>query len=317
MLPGVAFYEAVATFLDAAWSKLDDSPRVNDGMSWIYYDNIQYISNASNVVKIAWADVQPAFEKPAHTDTATYTGVDWTKPFPGESIDGFQAHLRIANDVPFPESVEHGVFTELAAITYSLPESMTKDGLPKAMDPSWYICQHYMVTTKVDPTKPVDHACGFLPDECRADLEASLAEEWGIHGLEGLCGRFALEYVPVSCQDYLGWITQDVTAYGSDLLKDADVARAAALEEVSQGSWMLGTGYVDAGNVTAYYAASNRTYIVGTVFGYRFSVEEERRQTPRLSLACLRPEWVEPPQPTATAEAASATPLALGSSSGP
>ncbi|GKT63552.1 hypothetical protein ColTof4_04860 [Colletotrichum tofieldiae] len=276
MLPGVAFYEAVATFLDAAWSKLDDSPRVHDEMSWIYYDNIQYISNASNVVKIAWADVQPAFEKPAHTDTATYTG----------------AHLRIANDVPFPESVEHGVFTELAAITYSLPESMTKDGLPMAMDPSWYICQHYMVTTKVDPTKPVDHACGFLPDECRADLEASLAEEWGIHGPEGLC------------------------AYGSDLLKDADVARAAALE-VSQGSWMLGTGYVDAGNVTAYYAASNRTYIVGTVFGYRFSVEEERRQTPRLSLACLRPEWVEPPQPTAIAEAARVTPLVLGSSSGP
>ncbi|KAJ0167631.1 hypothetical protein CTA2_1450 [Colletotrichum tanaceti] len=88
--------------------KLYHNSHVNDGMSRTYYDNIEYISNASNAVKMAWADVQSASKKPA--DTATF------------------------NDVPFPESVDHGVFTELAATTYNILESMMKGGKPKAMD---------------------------------------------------------------------------------------------------------------------------------------------------------------------------------------
>ncbi|WQF84962.1 hypothetical protein CDEST_09976 [Colletotrichum destructivum] len=94
---------------------------VNDGMSWIYYDNIEYLPNTSNAFKMGWADVQPAFKKPTHTGHGN-------------------AHLRIANNIPFPESVDHGVFTELAAITYNFPESMMEGGTPKAMDPAWNIC---------------------------------------------------------------------------------------------------------------------------------------------------------------------------------
>lgn len=63
---------------------------------------------------------------------------------------------------------------------------------------------------------------------------------------------------------------------------------------------MIATGAVDEGNSTAYYDATNRTFIVGTVFGYSSSVDEAKKQTPKLSLACLRPEWVPPPTPDVT-----------------
>ncbi|CCF39393.1 hypothetical protein CH063_02118 [Colletotrichum higginsianum] len=146
MLPGVAFYEVAVVFVNAMPINLYNNSCVNDGMSWIYYDNIEYISNA---VKMGWADAQPAFKKPTHTG--------------------------------------HG-------------NSMMESGTPKAMGPSWNICQHYVVTNKIDPTKPVGHGCGFLPDECRSDLESSLTKEWGIRGVEGMCSNFALEHVPLSCQ---------------------------------------------------------------------------------------------------------------------
>ncbi|TIC93683.1 hypothetical protein CH35J_009429 [Colletotrichum higginsianum] len=95
MLPGVAFYEVAVVFVNAMPINLYNNSCVNDGMSWIYYDNIEYISNA---VKMGWADAQPAFKKPTHTGHGN-------------------AHLRITHDIPLPESVDHGVFTKLAAIT--------------------------------------------------------------------------------------------------------------------------------------------------------------------------------------------------------
>lgn len=210
MIPTLAFYEAAASFVSIAPSILDSHPKSNNGMTYMFYEKTEFLSNSSNVVKIAWADVQSAFKHPDHADVATHAGIDWTKPFPGSTIDGFQTHLRIANDVPFPESTVHDQFTEVTAITYSLPESMMKDGVPKAMDPSWYICRHYIVTDKIDPTGPVDHTCGFLPQECRADLESSLTENWTKEDPEYPCSALGFDYVPVSCQDYLGRITQHV-----------------------------------------------------------------------------------------------------------
>ncbi|KAK2052670.1 hypothetical protein LY76DRAFT_323238 [Colletotrichum caudatum] len=50
--------------------------------------------NASNGLKISRPAVQGAFEHPDHEDMATYTGLDWTQPFPGSTIDGFKVHLR-------------------------------------------------------------------------------------------------------------------------------------------------------------------------------------------------------------------------------
>ncbi|GJC99665.1 alpha-glucanase [Colletotrichum higginsianum] len=91
----VAFYEVAVVFVNAMPINLYNNSCVNDGMSWIYYDNIEYISNA---VKMGWADAQPAFKKPTHTGHGN-------------------AHLRITHDIPLPESVDHGVFTKLAAIT--------------------------------------------------------------------------------------------------------------------------------------------------------------------------------------------------------
>ncbi|WDK22984.1 hypothetical protein CGRA01v4_14275 [Colletotrichum graminicola] len=65
-------------------------------------------------------------------------------------------------------------------------------------------------------------------------------------------------------------------------------------------SWLISTGIVREGNSTAYYEASSRTYIIGTVFGYSPSLADSQRQTPKLSLACLRPEWVPPTTPDTT-----------------
>ncbi|GJC99666.1 alpha-glucanase [Colletotrichum higginsianum] len=92
-----------------------------------------------------------------------------------------------------------------------------ESGTPKAMGPSWNICQHYVVTNKIDPTKPVGHGCGFLPDECRSDLESSLTKEWGIRGVEGMCSNFALEHVPLS-------------SYGSEVLADEEGAKESDME---------------------------------------------------------------------------------------
>nr|XP_036588956.1 uncharacterized protein CTRU02_01003 [Colletotrichum truncatum]KAF6800598.1 hypothetical protein CTRU02_01003 [Colletotrichum truncatum] len=181
----------------------------------------------------------------------------------------------------------------------------TTQGLPKAMDPSWYICQHFFVGARPDPTQPIDHSCGFLLADCKADLEASLTGRWFQEDPDIACSAFALDAVPEACQGALGLVRADVLAWGSDALEDSFTAKYLTVDQVSEASWMVGTGSVDTGNVTAYYEASNRTFIIGTVFGYSSDVAEAQRQTPKLSLACLRPERV--PQPAATGRATAST----------
>lgn len=184
----------------------------DDELSYIYYDNQEFLANASNVLKISWAEVKGAFEHPDHEDTATYAGFDWTQPFPGSLIDGFKAHLRIANDVPWPETAALNQSTEVSALTFGIPDTMmdAAKGLPKPMDASWYICQHYFVSALPDPTAPVEHDCGFLPAECRADLETSLTGGWFQEDPDVACSAFALDAVPVSCQGSLGRVRADV-----------------------------------------------------------------------------------------------------------
>ncbi|KAK1972909.1 hypothetical protein LY78DRAFT_675806 [Colletotrichum sublineola] len=274
----------------------------DEELSYIYYDNQEFLANASNVLKISWPEVKGALEHPDHEDTATYTGFDWTQPFPGSSIDGFKIHLRIANDVPWPETAAHNQSTEVSALTFGIPDAMMNaaKGLPKPMDASWYVCQHYFVSSLPDPTAPMDHDCGFLSTQCRADLDSSLTDRWFQEDPDVACSAFSLDAVPVSCQGSLGLIRADVLAWGSDSFEDDFTAKFLTVDEVNQATWMLGTGFVEAGNTTAYYEASNRTFIVGTVFGYSATVEESKRQTPKLSLSCLRSEWIQPPPPNTT-----------------
>ncbi|TIC91647.1 hypothetical protein CH35J_010918 [Colletotrichum higginsianum] len=263
-----------------------------DSMSYIFYDNQEFLVNNSNLARISWTEVEAAFNHPAHVDVASYGGLDWTKPYPGSPVDGFQAHLRIANDVPWPASFASNETTEVTALTFSIPDSLMdhSKGLPKPMDPSWFICQHYFVSALPDPTEPVDHSCGFLSAECRADMETSLTGGWTKEDPDVPCSALILDPIPVSCQDTLGLVRGDVIAWNSDTFTDQAAAKLVAMDELNPWSWFIGTGGVEEGNSTAYYEASNRTYVIGTVFGYSTSVTDSNKQTPKLSLACLRPD---------------------------
>ncbi|KAF4924152.1 hypothetical protein CGCF245_v014652 [Colletotrichum fructicola] len=151
-----------------------------------------------------------------------------------------------------------------------------------------------------DDMEEIDHACGFLSAECRADMETSLTGNWFQEDPDVPCSALILDPVPVSCQDTLGLVRGDVVALNSESLEDASTATAYVTDQITDWSWMIGTGAVDEGNTTAYYDASNRTFIIGTVFGYSSGVDEGKRQTLKLSLACLRPEWVPPSTPNVT-----------------
>ncbi|KAK2038863.1 hypothetical protein LZ31DRAFT_477881, partial [Colletotrichum somersetense] len=260
----------------------------------------------SNLATISWTEVEAALEHPVHTDVARYGGLDWTKPYPGSTVDGFEAHLRIANDVPWPAKIAANTTTEVTALTFSIPEPLMdrSRGLPKPMDPSWFIYQHYFVSARLDPTEAVDRGCGFLSDECRADMETSPTRHWAEEDPDIPCSALILDPVPVSCQDTLGLVRGDVVAWNSDTLADDAFAKPVAMDVLNPFSRLIGTGRVREGNLTAYYEASNRTYIIGTVFGYSSSVSDSQRQPPKLSLACLRPEWVPLTTPNTTTSTA-------------
>ncbi|GKT70005.1 hypothetical protein ColTof4_02428 [Colletotrichum tofieldiae] len=80
------------------------------------------------------------------------------------------------------------------------------------MHSSWYICQHYYVSTVPDPTQEVEHDCSFLPTQCQQDLKSSFVKKWGSFESEtgSMCGGNALELITPSCRDALGLVTADV-----------------------------------------------------------------------------------------------------------
>ena len=164
--------------------------------------------DSGNTLEMSWSQLQTAFQHPNRTDTAVFSGRDWTEPYPGSKADGFKHHLRIVNDVPIPDS--NGLpnhTTVVTAITHSVPKSMlADDGQPKPLDPSWYICRYYYVTMTPDPTIPIDHACGFLPTQCLADLKTRATANW--NGTDEFCFRHggdgSLLYLPESCVGTLG-----------------------------------------------------------------------------------------------------------------
>src|ERR1700753_2749497 len=77
----------------------------NDVFSPIYVNNIEFLVDSSNVVNISFPALQTALKKPNSTNETSFAGYDWTKPFPSSKIDGHGAHLRVAYDVPIPETV--------------------------------------------------------------------------------------------------------------------------------------------------------------------------------------------------------------------
>ncbi|KAJ3960375.1 hypothetical protein N0V92_002981 [Colletotrichum tropicale] len=184
----------------------------DDSMTYIFFENQEFLANGSNVARISWSEIEGAFQHPDQADLATFGGLDWTKPYPGSSVDGFEAHLRIANDVPWPDSVGKNLTTEVTALTFGLPAVLMDPGktLPLPMDPTWFICRHYFVSARPNPTEQIDHACGFLSAECRADLETSLTGNWFQEDPDVPCSALILDLVPVSCQGTLGLVRGDV-----------------------------------------------------------------------------------------------------------
>ncbi|KAK2033986.1 hypothetical protein LX32DRAFT_660138 [Colletotrichum zoysiae] len=270
--------------------------------SYIHFDNSPYLANASNVVEFSWPSLKAALASPNRSDVASYNGFDWTQPYPGTPLSGFSTHLRIADDLAFPDSVTtENVRTNVASISYGIPPPlMNSDGFPKGMDSSWYICQHYFVSTVPDPTKEVDHDCSFLPKQCQQDLKSSLVKKWGTFMSEtgAMCGANALELITPSCRDALGLVRADVLAWDASNLADRTTSKTVVVDEVSQYSWMIGTGFSDPYNQTSYYAASNRTYLIATVFGH--SADVDNPAEPVAELACLRPAWSAIPTATTT-----------------
>ncbi|KAK2017154.1 hypothetical protein LZ32DRAFT_551605 [Colletotrichum eremochloae] len=285
--------------------------------SYIYFDNTPYLANASNVVEVSWPSLQAAFSSPNRSDLADYRGFDWTQPYPGTTLPGFSAHLRIADELAFPNSVTtENVRTNVAAISYGIPPSlMESDGFPKSMDSSWYICQHYYVSTVPDPTEEVEHDCSFLPTQCQQDLKSSLVKNWGTFESEtgAMCGANALELITPSCRDALGLVRADVLAWDASYLADRASSKTLVVDEVSQDSWMIGTGFSDPHNQTSYYAASNRTYVIATVFGH--SADVDNSTEPVAELACLRPAWSILPTPTTTGKITSTSSSVLSKTS--
>lgn len=182
-------------------------------LSYVYFDNVKYVANASNVIQMSWPILDTAFTSPNLSDSAGFSGLDWTKPFPGDTISGYTTHLQIAYDVPFPPAITtENVTTDVAAVTFGIPRSMKKNGVPLPMHSSFHICQHYYVSTLPDPTKGVKHDCSFLPTQCQADLKAEFSQNWGAFESDSgsMCGGYALDTITSSCQGTLGVITSDV-----------------------------------------------------------------------------------------------------------
>jgi hypothetical protein len=180
----------------------------------VYLDSIESMDDLSNIANISWPIIEAAFRSPNHSDTAQYSGFDWTKPFPSERLPGFSTHLHIADDIPLPINVGgENARINMAALSYGIPASMMgSDGLPKPMDDSWYLCRHYYLSTLPDPTQDIAHDCSFLPARCIVDLKNSIVDRWGDwlnNELPGnshyMCSGF-FELVPDSCVGSLGSI---------------------------------------------------------------------------------------------------------------
>ncbi|KAK3386245.1 hypothetical protein B0T20DRAFT_457738 [Sordaria brevicollis] len=270
----------------------------------IYFDNVPYLANASNVIPMSWTALQAGFADPIREDVANFTGLDWTKPYPGSPAPGFTYHLRIADHLPLPASVttEKAVI-DVAAVNNVIPQSLRNEadddgGLPKSMHPSWYICQHYYVSDLPDAASDVAHDCAFLPSQCQKDLKADLVANWGAYADEtdgGMCGGWTFDTITPSCQEALGFVTADVSGFDASYLEDEAGARDATADEVGPYTWMVGDGFQEPTDETTWQTASNRTYLVATVFGYSSGYKSSVQ--PRVELSCLRPKWVAPEEP--------------------
>ncbi|OQE16158.1 hypothetical protein PENSTE_c025G09779 [Penicillium steckii] len=263
-----------------------------------YLDNEEYFMNASEVILIPYDDVQNAFKNPVAVNSQRLSGVDWTRPYPGSPIDGYTAYLEIAHELRFSDSIAENSSTVLSSLTFSIPDSMKKsNGELPPMDPSWYICRYVFISTNSEAKKSVDSggSCDFLPQQCRSDLITSFTEEWGTRMEGSMCAALTFDPIPYSCFDSFGFAREEATAFNGVTIANATFGSIFMDKEQSQYSWRIGTGYHEPGESPQYGWASNRTYLVATVWGYGPQISSHH--TPEVSLACISSgkSYIEPP----------------------
>ncbi|KAE8378398.1 hypothetical protein BDV26DRAFT_292215 [Aspergillus bertholletiae] len=252
-----------------------------------YIDNDEYFIRSDNLLSVPMENVTAAFKTPYSVQSTPIDGFDWTKSYPGSRIDGHTAYLEVSQEMPISESIVQNATTVLSALTFSIPESMSSGKQPRAMDSSWYICHHIFISTKPEVKSAVDSGqnCDFLSEECQNDLRTSLTKDWGTAAEDTMCSALGFDAIPMSCHDSFGYARQDVNAFDAEYLANTTLAPIMTDKEPSLYDWYIGTGYHDPGDVRAYTAATNRTYLVGTVWGY--SKTSKNTQVPEVTFSCL------------------------------
>lgn len=189
----------------------------------------------------------------------------WTQPYPGSgSNEGFTVQLSVAQDVPIPEDLVQNATTAASSLTFGVPGALQGE----AMHDSWYICRHIFISTSDtarDYTKNRQGSCGFLSDECVADLRSSLTAGWGEESDEAMCSALTFDAIPETCVDSFGPARQDVIgknchvdeslpiirnvcqlmglpAFDAMTLQDSAEAALHTKTEQSLQSWRIGTG---------------------------------------------------------------------------
>lgn len=169
-------------------------------MAYMYLDNVEFLAATNNIASLPLSRLTAGFAQPNLTDTATFEGYDWTQPYPSFKVDGFQAHIHVAYDVPLTQNSSSAV----SALTFSNPSSMMQNATKsKMMDPSWFVCQHLFVSRVTSPSN-YNHDCGFLGQQCVADIKSNLTKQWGHFDATVPCSGRVFDLVPKSCQDGFG-----------------------------------------------------------------------------------------------------------------
>ena len=110
------------------------------------------------------------------------------------------------------------------------------------------------------------------------------------------------------------------SAFNSTSLANPVLAPILAADVLLEGTWRMGTGYYAPHDARAYEAASNRTYLVATVWGYDRDIDQKDIRTPEVALSCVSSSLahaavIPAPSPSATGSSeSSSTRFAITSS---
>ncbi|KAK1239407.1 hypothetical protein MKX07_008895 [Trichoderma sp. CBMAI-0711] len=285
-----------------------------------FLDNGEFFMDQGNVIQMNWPNVSDAFTKPVAMASASFSGWDWTRPWPGgDVVDGHSVHLIVAPEVLTDPAVVVDATTVLSSLTFGIPDSMMSGKKALPMDPSWYICRHVFITTKPEAKKSADEgeSCGFLEQACLDDLTTLLASGWGTADNNTMCAQLTFDPIPKSCGDSFGYARQDSWYADNTVISNSVLGPLETIPKQQQYSWRIGTGYHSPGDALAYEIAANRTYLVATAWGYSKKLDANARKTPKVTWTCISsgdayvPPPPPPPPPSSTTTKPTSTPTAI------